>query len=551
MFALILMLSIFEADGTNRVTTTCTAEACLTLHLEEKHFEKAHRNCTNKGGNLVTMRHYNELMNVKSVLLAAGEPSVLNSKLWIGLALDKGHCTNFNEELHGFRWTSEPADSKYSRWKKKPSSTCTEKRCVSVSLVDDLKWSDGSCKDGAFYMCKFLFKGTCKPIMLDDLGEVNYELPFLSKPLTQSDGMAMLPHGTFAEIRCRGSEDISPIFSVCNNNMGSFGWTNSDRFCARDRRSCEHKNGGCDHICSETFGSGISCECREGYYLRDDKVSCAIRDNCENSPCKSTCVSTPTGFSCACPDGFQLDDDNISCVDIDECRQSICGEHRCHNSPGSYFCECKPGFKLSEGKCEDVDECTESRCEQGCLNSQGSFSCYCYAGFSFSSDKGGACKDIDECLNRPCEDTCINTLGSYKCSCAQNFTLAKNGISCIPNPTEKPQNTPLSRENYQETPITNLSQLPNGYGPTARSPLSPNKNSKTDSVKRKESFLASSWFLLCVVGSAVALFMLVVITSVFLIYRWKRSRKTTKKNATADNYCWVSSGLGNVEKTQH
>ncbi|KAI7804783.1 putative complement component C1q receptor [Triplophysa rosa] len=546
MRVLILVLSILEAGGTNRVTTTCTSNACFTLHLQEDIFKRAHENCINNGGNLVTMRHHDELENVRSALLAADQ-SVLTSKLWIGLVLPKGRCTDFNEELHGFKWTSEPTDSRYSNWKKKPSRTCTEKRCVSVSLSDDLKWSDGSCRDRAFYMCKFIFRGTCKPITLEEPVDVSYNLPFLSKPLTQQDGLAMLPHGTMAEIRCSGSEDTEVILSLCDNKLGTFGWTNSERFCARDKKSCEHKNGGCDHICSETAGE-IRCECRKGYYLRDDTFSCAHRNNCENSPCESKCESTAAGFSCACPDGFQLARDNVSCVDIDECRQSICGEHRCHNKPGGYFCECKPGFSLVAGKCEDVDECTEFRCDQGCLNSQGSFSCYCYAGYSSSREANGTCIDIDECLNRPCEHTCLNTLGSYRCSCTQKFTLAENGISCVPNPTEKPQNTPTSQEN-KDTLITHLSQSPDGYGSTV-SPLSPNQDTKTDSIKRAESFLGSSWILLCVVGSVIPLLILIVITSVIVIYRWKRSRKTTKKNVTADNYCWVSSGLDNLEKNQ-
>ncbi|XP_056624744.1 complement component C1q receptor [Triplophysa dalaica] len=547
MRVMILVLSILEAGGTNRVTTTCTPSACFTLHLERDIFERAHENCINYGGNLVTVSQHGELENLTSALLAAGDQSVLTSKLWIGLVLPKGRCTDFNAELHGFRWTSETNHSRYSNWKKKPSPTCTEKRCVSVSLSDDLKWSDGSCKDDAFYMCKYLFRGTCKPITLEEPVDVSYNLPFLSKPLTQQDGLAMLPHGTFAEIRCSGSADSELIHSLCDNKLGPFGWTKSERFCARDAKSCKHKNGGCDHICSETAG-GIRCECREGYYLRDDTFSCAHRNNCEHSHCESKCESTPAGFSCKCLDGFQLARDNVSCVDIDECRQSICGEHRCHNKPGGYFCECKPGFSLLAGKCEDLDECTEHRCEQGCLNSQGSFSCYCYAGYSSSPKANGTCIDIDECLNRPCEHTCLNTLGSYRCSCTQHFSLAENGISCIPNPTEKPQDTPTSQEN-KDTLITLLSQSPDGYGSTV-SPMSPNQDTKTDSIKRSipESFLGSSWILLCVVGSVIPLLILIVITSVIVIYRWKRSRKTTKENVTADNYCWVSSGLDNVEK---
>lgn len=543
MRVLIVMLSCFVAGGTDRVSTTCTAEACLTLHLEEKRTEKASEDCINNGGNLVTMRNENELQSIKSALLAAEEFDI-NAKLWIGLELQKTHCTDFTEELHGFRWTSEPADSKYSNWKKKPLSTCTENRCVSISLADGLRWSDGSCRDSAFYMCKFLFKGMCKPIVLENPGDVKYSVPFLFKPLSPNERLAMLPHGTLAEIQCGGTEDAEHFVSVCNNKNGPFGWTNSERFCARNK-SCKRKNGGCDHRCFETAGAGVRCECREGYYLMDDQVSCALRNNCENSPCESKCIPTAAGFSCACAEGFNLAEDSVSCVDIDECKQRTCGEHRCHNTPGSYFCECKPGFRLVAGKCEDVDECTDLRCQQGCLNSQGSFSCYCHAGYSSSLNDSRICTDIDECIRRPCEDICLNTLGSFKCSCRENFILAKNGISCVPDPTEKPQSTPSS--DHREAFITKLSQLPVTFGPTTVNPP-PLTNTKTDSSKRKESFLGSSWILACVLGSVIPLTVGFVVMSVFVVYRWKRSRKAALKNATADNYCWVSSGLDNEQK---
>ncbi|XDV43540.1 hypothetical protein PO909_012006 [Leuciscus waleckii] len=376
------------------------------------------------------MRNDNEFQSVKSALLAA-EDRILNSKLWIGLALRKGRCTDNTEDLNGFRWTSEPSESKYSNWKKEPLSTY------------DLKWTGGSCKESAFYICKFLSKGWCNPIVMEKPGHVK---------------LAMLPHGTWAEILCGGSEDAESFISFCDNKDGIFGWTNSERFCARDNRS---------------------------------------------------------------------------------------GEHRCHNTPGSFLCECNPGFRLFAGKCKDVDECTESMCEQGCLNSQGSFSCYCHAGYALLSDRG-ICTDIDECLGNvnPCEDICLNTKGSFKCSCRENFILAKNGISCIQDPTENPQNTPppVHREEF----ITKLSHLPVSFeSTTINSPPLNKTNTKVDSTKRRESFLGSSWILVCVLASVFALVSIIAVISVVL---WKRSKKATLKNTTADNYCWVSSGLDKERK---
>ncbi|XP_026085255.1 complement component C1q receptor-like [Carassius auratus] len=544
MLVLILMLSCFVCGGTDRVKKACTPEACLTLHLEKKRFANASEDCINNGGNLVTMRNENELQIIKSVLSAAGEYDILNSKVWIGLELQKRKCTDVTEELKGFRWTSEPTNSRYSNWKKTPLSTCTEKRCVSISLADGLQWSDGSCRDRAFYMCKFIFKGMCKPIELKEPGDVKYNVPFLLKPLRPNERLAMLPHGTVAEIKCSGSEDAETFVSICLNNNSLFGWT-PERFCTQNQ---SYKNMGCDHNCFETAGAGVRCECCEGYYLMDDKVSCAPRINCENSPCESKCVPTPTGFSCKCLDGFNLAEDKVSCIDIDECQQHICGEHGCQNTPGSYFCECKPGFRLVAGKCEDVDECTEDRCQQGCLNSEGSFSCYCHAGYSSSSNDSKKCIDINECVSGPCEDDCQNTLGSFKCHCRENFILAKNGISCIPYPVEKTQITPST--DHRGAFITKMSQSPVTSGPsTINTPLLNMTNTKADSSKRKERFLGSFLMLVCVLGSVIPLTVItVLIMSVFVIHRWNRSRKAALKNANADNYCWVSSGIDNEHK---
>ncbi|TRZ04316.1 hypothetical protein DNTS_010803 [Danionella cerebrum] len=544
MRVLVFMLSTLAAGGTDRVSTTCSTEACLTLHLEEEvHFEDASKNCINNGGNLVTLRDLDEFESVKAALLsaAAEDSAVFSLKLWIGLSLQKQRCTDFTEDLNGFRWTSEPKTvSGYSNWKKKPLSTCTEKRCVSVSLSDDLKWVDGSCREGAFYMCRFLSKGMCRPIVLEEKSDVKYILPFLLNPLTPHERLEMLPHGTSAEIQCGGSEDT--LVSFCVNKHGLFSWTNSERFCARDRRKCARNNGGCEHLCEDTETGSVRCDCREGYQLLDDDVSCALKNHCENSPCDTKCVPTPSGFSCACAEGFHLAADNISCVDINECHQRICGEHTCHNTPGSYICECRPGFRHVSGRCEDVDECTESRCKQGCLNSQGSFSCYCHAGYSSPSGNRNVCVDVNECLIfKPCEDICINTLGSFRCSCGEDFILAKNGISCV-------QNTKIPTF-PSETSILEPSLKPDRFGTTTGSaPVLNNTNTKTDSSKRKESLLGSSWFLVCVWGSAIPLLLLIVLTTVFVIFRWTRSRKTSKSSATGDNYCWVSSGLDQEQR---
>ncbi|XP_030642273.1 complement component C1q receptor [Chanos chanos] len=552
-----LFYYIFIVRGNSSPDATlCTANVCFTLHLVKVSFHVANQQCLGNGGKLVTVRDIGELGDLKSVLLLNKETYTgSGNKFWIGLRLHKGNCTISGASLHGFKWVSGVEESSYSNWKKPPRSTCIGDRCVAVENPD-LKWTDISCNNKAFYVCKFLFKGMCSPLLLDGPGEISYNPPFSSRPLAQDLNLTMLPYGTIADIHCSDQT----IYSVCKDLNGVLLWTNSGPFCASGKQSCRFNNGGCHHLCEENEATGVICKCRDGYALGDDKMVCSLRDYCLNSPCKHKCESTSTGFYCACPEGLELDSDKISCTDVDECLENACGDHDCLNTLGSYKCHCREGYQMINGKCEDIDECTESRCQQGCLNSEGSFSCYCLAGFGISPS-GQLCEDIDECLDRnvhQCEDMCVNTLGSYICSCKQNFRLAENGITCVPDPTaessvnceqnknadgcDEVQNVPHVTSLYPQSP--NSTELDYSSLNTAKENIPYKTSNNTGASVPRENYLNNNLFLICVLGSAIPLFILVGLTLVIVMCRWNRSRKNSKKKiATADGYCWVSSGL--------
>uniref|UniRef100_A0A4W6DIT1 EGF-like domain-containing protein n=1 Tax=Lates calcarifer TaxID=8187 RepID=A0A4W6DIT1_LATCA len=147
------------------------------------------------------------------------------------------------------------------------------------------------------------------------------------------------------------------------------------------------------------------------------------------------CVMGESGYSCKCPHGFTLDENQRNCSDIDECQSQACEDHLCVNTHGSYRCACKDGFKMVHGKCSDVDECAQQRCDHKCINNIGSFSCYCNEGFVLSVD-AHSCVDIDECVSNPCHVTCINTEGSFSCTCPRGFHLEVDGSTCAPDVTE-------------------------------------------------------------------------------------------------------------------
>ncbi|KAI5616704.1 complement component C1q receptor [Silurus asotus] len=528
--ALIAVLcALLAAERATSVTTTkCTSTACFTLYKQLETFERANAKCYENGGYVIAIRDNDDLEAVKSLLALDGYISV-QGKVWIGLKLSKGNCVLSDETLHGFRWISGAPKSFYSNWRREPRSTCTEDRCVSLNTsTPDLKWSDRSCKERAHYICVYYFSGMCKPLLLAGPGEVYYSLPFLNGPLQQDGGLDMLPYATFAEISCASGVDGN-TYTVCKRRDAHYFWENHGPFCASGKRSCDQRNGGCHQLCVDDDDGGVHCECKEDYYLGDDRVTCLLKDVCFGSPCDHQCVPNPLGFSCACENGFELSEDKVSCKDVDECTLDVCKGHICHNNRGGFECECKKGFVEVGGVCEDVDECAEQVCppHTTCLNSEGSFSCDCSSGFRMN---GELCVDVDECLNRPCEGLCRNTDGSYRCACGPGFILAENGIRCVPEQKH------TTTSDYLDMISTR------GLDQEADTTVSTETTAGPHQRVRKEGLVVGSWVLVYALCSIIPLLLLITLTAVIAVYRCNRSRKDSKKTSvTADSYCWVSS----------
>ncbi|XP_016138350.1 signal peptide, CUB and EGF-like domain-containing protein 2 [Sinocyclocheilus grahami] len=228
--------------------------------------------------------------------------------------------------------------------------------------------------------------------------------------------------------------------------------------------TCNHGNGGCQHICEDTEQRPI-CRCHVRYTLHADGRTCVERDETapttpdhtatslpevdkrvkrrllmemcavNNGGCDSTCKDTSTGVRCSCPVGFTLQPNGKSCKDIDECELHNGGcDHYCRNTIGSFECNCRKGFKLltDEHSCQDIDECFfERTCDHTCVNSPGSFQCVCNKGYTLYGL--AHCGDINECSlnNGGCEHTCENTMGSFECHCHAGYKLHWNKKDCI------------------------------------------------------------------------------------------------------------------------
>lgn len=553
----IFLLLVRSMEGVLGVAqeTLCPSNTCFTLYLDRASFKEAQQNCTYNGGYLMTVRDREEEDVLRSLLSQIRRSQHHNTTLefWIGLKLHKGDCMLADTALRGFRWVSGQEDSSYSNWAKEPVSTCTKERCVRIHYTlsgeNRLRWTAGTCKSPAFYVCKFSFKGMCKPLALLGPGEITYTVPFSQEP--QQNEMQAFPLGTYAVISC---SDQQSHYSVCKGPDSDFRWTVPGPFCKTGKQSCEINRGGCEHFCHQDSET-IRCSCKEGYRLDEDGLSCSLKNRCRGDTCEYQCVMGPTGYSCKCPDGFRLDANRRDCSDIDECQSRTC-VHLC-NTQGSYKCMCTNGYQMVDGACRDIDECVHSRCEHGCSNSMGSFSCYCESGFTLSEDLQ-SCVDVNECEANPCQFKCVNTDGSHLCSCPQGFQLMDDGLSCSQDLTETPA-PPAGGQTEGETPENVMESLSRvtvelQHQPSHTEAPLPNLVNVTQgdrqgdrqsnvSLVTSSAYMVNPKVLICVLGSVIPLMLLVAVTVAIAIFRCSRAKKEAKKPTTADEYCWVSSGL--------
>lgn len=545
MLFIILLQIIDSLEGLRGAQheTLCTSNACFTLNMESVNFSKAQQDCKDNGGNLMTVRNRHEEDELKSLLSLIQNHHDKVLKFWIGLKLHRHDCVMPGKTLRGFKWESGDNSFHYSNWKKEPVSTCTEERCVKVdytfSAQDELKWTAGNCRRPAFYVCEFYFKGMCKPLALLGPGTLTFTAPFSKEP--HKSEMKLLPLGTYANILCG---DKRSHYTVCMGVQNTYSWTDPGPFC---KLNCEVNNGGCEHLCHQD-AEDARCACKDGFDLEKDGLSCRMKDMCEADTCEHQCVMMESSFSCQCPEGFKLDENKRNCSDIDECQLQVqaCEDHVCVNTQGSYMCVCKDGYELVGSECRDVDECLQFRCEHGCSNNMGSFSCNCSEGFALSGD-GLSCVDINECVSSGCsaEFTCINTEGSFMCTTLPeaDATLAPY----VPDTSAASSQDP-SYEDNEENLIEFLTKTTvevQHQSPHTDSPLPDlvNNTHSNTSLATSTGITVSSRVMICVLGSVIPLLLLIAVTLFIAIFRCSRSKKEAKKSATADGYCWVSSGL--------
>ena len=172
----------------------------------------------------------------------------------------------------------------------------------------------------------------------------------------------------------------------------------------------------------DSFSGNNVCVCGQGYQ-RYTQGNCRDINECEatdKQACgnNALCKNLPGSYECHCAPGFN-GNPYLSC---DECN--------------SLECQCQAPYKLVDGNCV-LSGCDKGKCPPGaeCISITGGVSyCACPKGYRTLSD--GTCEDINECSeNRQAcgyGAICKNTLGKYECKCPDGYAVdAYRGICSI------------------------------------------------------------------------------------------------------------------------
>ncbi|XP_020487182.2 thrombomodulin [Labrus bergylta] len=449
LFVILLTLLVGKNSAMEPNSGYCIGNQCFTVFRDVGDYSTAQKQCRDLSGHLMTVRS-SVSHDVLFILLGN-----FTGRYWIGLNLPTG-CPDVAADLKGFQWVTKDSESDFFNWVPGFDSSCSSRRCVSVSREDDFKWIQEPCEEHREgFLCEHGIKEPCKSLA----AAVGESVMYMTTLGFQGEDLLSLPPGSIA-IRMPAETKY-----VCVSEQ----WLQAPW-------NCEITEGGCEYKCLMNPQNVPSCYCQPGQIVNTaNKVTCeeATPDPCLTLGCMHACYKQGDTFTCGCHSGFKLAHDGMSCVDFNDCmdeRQCPGENFRCVDGIDGFQCVCKDGFKPAGDMCVDQDECVSAPCEHMCTNTHGSYSCSCYDGYKedskephrckrhcgkeecvaecdpnnkfqcfcpegYITDERGAvrmCIDMDECQFFYCDQTCKNTFGSYVCSCHGGYTLV-NEFRCEKN----------------------------------------------------------------------------------------------------------------------
>lgn len=449
LFVAVCTFLMGRAGGIEPSSGYCIGNQCFTVFKDHSDFKAAQNQCGDLHGHLMTVR---STVSHDILFILLGN---FTGRFWIGLHLTTG-CPDASAELKGLQWVTGDNESDFSNWATTFDSSCSSRRCVSVSQEDDFKWIQEPCDEGAAgFLCEYSFSEPCKSLEVADGESVTYRTPM---GFGGEDVLSLPPGSTATRMPAETTY-------ICFSEQ----WLQAPW-------SCEIQEGGCEYKCAVDPKHVPSCYCPPGQTVSPaNKVTCedAQGDPCVALRCAHACYKNGNSHACMCDHGFKLAPDGRSCVDFNDCtdeRQCPGENFVCVNTLGGFQCVCKDGYKMTGDQCVDVDECVSAPCEHICTNTPGSYKCSCYDGYKedptspnkcklycafeecdavcdpndrfqcycpdgYISEERGAntvCIDMDECSFSYCDQDCENTLGSYVCTCSPGYTLVDQ-YKCVKN----------------------------------------------------------------------------------------------------------------------
>ncbi|TKS75829.1 Thrombomodulin [Collichthys lucidus] len=201
LFVVLLTFLMGRAGGMVPDSGYCIGNQCFTVYQVDHDYMAAQNQCGDDGGHLMTVRS-TVARDVLSILLGNSV-----GRFWIGLHRTSW-CPDDATPLKGFQWVTKDTESDYINWAPGFDSSCSSHRCVSVSKVDDFKWSQEPCdEEAAGFLCEHTFTQTCKSLDAE-VGSLALRGWGLSQrfSLTQLSPLLGAARGCVGYGTCRGTQ---------------------------------------------------------------------------------------------------------------------------------------------------------------------------------------------------------------------------------------------------------------------------------------------------------------------------------------------------------